>query len=77
MNRMPVALAAALALGLAIAPAISATAADAPPATPTWSVQASGASGSDGRLSFVSPQAPGCVRLQGRVRTCPCGVCAT
>lgn len=59
MNRTPVALAAALALGLAFAPAISATAADAPPATPTWSVQASGPTGSDGRLSFAYGVNPG------------------
>ncbi len=60
MNRTPVALAATLILGLAVAPAISAAAADAPPAnTPTWSVQASGPTGSDGRLSFAYGVNPG------------------
>lgn len=61
MNRMPLALAAALALGLALAPVISATAGDAPPAAPaiTWSVQASGATGNDGRLSFAYGVDPG------------------
>lgn len=61
MNRTPPALAAVLALGLALAPALSATAADAPPAGPaiTWSVQASGATGNDGRLSFAYGVDPG------------------
>ncbi len=59
MNRTSVALAATLAFGLALVPVLSATAGDAPPATPTWSVQASGASGSDGRLSFAYGVNPG------------------
>jgi hypothetical protein len=59
MNRIPAALVAALALGLALVPVIPAAAADAPPATPTWSVQASGASGTDGRLSFAYGVNPG------------------
>ena len=61
MKRMPLALAAAVTLGLALTPVLSATAADAPPKTPaiTWSVQASGATGNDGRLSFAYGVDPG------------------
>ncbi len=61
MKRTPLALAAVLALGLALAPALSAVAADAPPKAPpiTWSVQASGPTGNDGRLSFAYGVDPG------------------
>jgi hypothetical protein len=59
MNRTSVAAAAALAIALALAPVLTATAAEAPPATPTWSVQASGAAGGDGRLSFAYGVNPG------------------
>jgi hypothetical protein len=61
MNRIHVAVAAALALGVTLATVLPAAAADTPPAgtTPTWSVQASGASGSDGRLSFAYGVNPG------------------
>jgi Bacterial protein of unknown function (DUF916) len=59
MNRTPVALVAAtLALAFALVPALSATA-DTAPATPTWSVQASGSTGSDGRASFAYGVNPG------------------
>jgi Bacterial protein of unknown function (DUF916) len=59
MNRTPVALAAAaLALAVALVPALAAMAADVP-VTPTWSVQASGRAGSDGRASFAYGVNPG------------------
>jgi hypothetical protein len=61
MNRIHVAVAAALALGVTLVTVLPAAAAGTPPAgtTPTWSVQASGASGSDGRLSFAYGVNPG------------------
>lgn len=61
MKRTRLALGAVLALGMALAPVLSAAAADAPPKTPTatWSVQASGVSGNDGRLSFAYGVNPG------------------
>src|SRR5476651_340969 len=61
MKRTSLALATALTLGLALAPVLSASAADAPPKNPviTWSVQASGATGNDGHLSFAYGVNPG------------------
>jgi len=60
MNRTPVALAAALAIGLALAPLAPATAmaAGAPPAI-AWSVQPATQTGRDGRLAFAYGVNPG------------------
>jgi hypothetical protein len=60
MNRTLVALASALAIGLAIAPLVpsAAVAADAPPAI-AWSVQPATQAGRDGRLAFAYGVNPG------------------
>ena len=58
MNRTLVALAAVLTLGLALAPVVSASAADAPPSI-SWSVQPASETGRDGRLAFAYGVNPG------------------
>jgi hypothetical protein len=59
MNKILPAVAAALVLGLVFAPALMATAASAPSPDITWSVEASGPHGNDGRLSFAYAVNPG------------------
>lgn len=61
MKRLPAALIAAVAVATALAPAVTAAADTTPtvPGAPAWSVQASGATGSDGRASFAYGVKPG------------------
>lgn len=59
MNKLSPAVAAALVLGLVLAPTLAASAANPPTPAITWSVEASGPHGNDGRLSFAYAVNPG------------------